>query len=343
MQSLDAIVKRLDIPRAQVLVEAIIVEVTADDGKALGVDWLFSNKHGGFGSNSVTGSGTLGGVANAFFEEDAIDKLKGLGGALAGTVGGTYGLGKYSENGTSLAAILTAVEQTKQANVLSTPSVLTLDNHEATIVVGKEVSFTNGSYTSTGTNNSSTPGNPFQTIDRESVGITLKVTPRISEGDNVELEIMQESSELAGAISAGGNQDTNERKIETTVVTRDGKVIVLGGLMQDKVRETEKKVPWLGDIPLLGRLFRFHGTDVVKTNLLVFIKPTILRDDERLEDLSSEKYNAIRDLQIKKREQGVDLYPDDVTPVLPAWEKQTRNINAIRKAAAQDSAASAEG
>lgn len=331
MRSLDAIIKSLDIPRAQVLVEAIIVEVANNNDKALGIDWLFANEHGGFGSNSVTAGSPLGGVAKSFFETNPVKKLESLAGALAGSQGGTYGAGRYSENGTSLAAIITALETKGEANILSTPSVVTLDNKEATIVVGQEVPFTTGSYSSTG-GSSSNPGNPFQTIKRENVGITLKVTPRISEGDNVELELLQESSEVTPG-TVGGQPITNERKIETSVVTKDGDIIVLGGLIQDKVTQAESKVPFLGDIPLLGRLFRFNKTDTVKTNLLVFIKPTIIRDSERMEQISSDKYNKIRDLQIKKKGEGIDLFPDEIAPILPAWEKQAQSIEAIRASA----------
>lgn len=342
MRSLDSMIQRLDIPRAQILVEAIIVEVQNNNGKALGMDWLFANEDGGYGSTNVTKSGTLNNVSQAAFQTDARQRLVGLAAALGGASGGTFGIGRLKTQGTSLSALITALQTQTAANILSTPTLLTMDNHEATITVGQEVPVVTGSYTSTGSGNSSSssPGNPFQTVSRENVGITLKVTPHISEGGNVELELNQEVSSLVGSTSNFDSSSviTNERKIETTVVSQDGEVVVLGGLIQDEVQETQRKVPFLGDIPLLGYLFRSTSTSVVKTNLLVFIKPTIIQGQERLKDVSKEKYNFIRKQQLAKREDGVDLFFDDVLPVLPEWEKQINGVESIRQRAQQESA-----
>lgn len=342
MRSLDSMISRLDIPRAQILVEAIIVEVQNNNGKSLGVDWLFANEDGGYGSTNVTGSGTLNNVSQAAFQTDATQRLVGLAAALGGAAGGTFGIGRVKTQGTSLSALITALQTQTAANILSTPTLLTMDNNEATITVGQEVPIVTGSYTSTGTSGStsSTPGNPFQTVDRQNVGITLKVTPHISDGGNVELELNQEVSSLVGSTTGfdASAVITNERKIDTTVVSKNGEIVVLGGLIQDEVQETQRKVPFLGDIPVLGHLFRSTSTSVVKTNLLVFIKPTIIQNQERLKSLSKDKYNFIREQQIAKRNDGVDLFSDDVLPVLPEWEKQISGIVKLRQRAQQESA-----
>ena len=199
---------------------------------------------------------------------------------------------------------------------------MTLDNNEAQIVVGQEVPFVTGSYTSTG-NSGSNPGDPFQTIERENVGITLKVTPHINDGDQITLDIMQEVSGLVGtSIEANTPIVTNERKIETSVSTADGETIILGGLMSDEIQESVSKVPLLGDIPLLGRLFKSSATTVVKKNLMIFIRPTVVRDAVTAADVSQEQYRRVRDVQMYKEKRGVDLFNDEVLPVLPNWQEQ---------------------
>ena len=334
MQAMAVIIDQLDIPRAQVLVEAIIVEVEDLGDKTLGIEWMFANSNDGFGGFSDPNSlNPIRGIGQAVGEDDDVDRLLALGAAIGGAPGGSFGIGKLKSDGSAFTAVLHALEDDTESNILSTPSLLTLDNNEASIVVGKEVPFITGSYTATG-DSSSNPGNPFQTIEREDVGITLKVTPHINEGDAVILEISQEVSSLQGAVAE--RIVTNQRKIETSVMLGDGETVVLGGLMSDEVQESERKIPILGDIPLLGALFRTNSTKIVKANLLIFIRVTIIRDEFMMREVSSGKYEYIRNKQKKERNQGINLYPDDLTPMLPEWEMQLREIDEIKAKVQQE-------
>ncbi len=218
-----------------------------------------------------------------------------------------------------MAVILSALKEQNNANILSTPSLLTLDNQEAYITVGQNVPFVTGSFTNTGAGGDGAQ-NPFQTIQRENVGITLTVTPHINEGDSVVLDIAQEVSSLSGLSAVASDLITNERKIQTKVLAEDNRVVVLGGLIKDDVQDGTQKVPLLGDIPFLGRLFRTDAVKVTKTNLLIFIRPTIIRDNEQLAGATAEKYRYIRDQQLQRREQGLKFLDDDRLPVLPEWE-----------------------
>jgi general secretion pathway protein D len=215
------------------------------------------------------------------------------------------------------------LESQGNTNVLSTPSLLTLDNEEAFITVGQEVPFVTGSFTNTGGNNGAQ--NPFQTIQRQSVGITLTVTPQVNEGDSVVLDISQEVSSLSTALAAS-DVITNERKVETKVLAKDRDIIVLGGLVKDDVQDSQSKVPILGDIPILGRLFRSDSVTVTKSNLLVFIRPTIIRDDAQLMGATAEKYRFIRDQQLQQRKRGVMLLDDERLPIVPDWETQIKQL-----------------
>jgi len=331
MGELVALVKSLDIRRAQVLVEAIIVELQDVGGRELGVQWLFQNENRGFGSsvNSVgSNNALLGSVAGAALGDstdadgNAINNTLNLAAALAGAPGQVFGIGKLQDPGTDFALLLNALSTDTEANILSTPSLLTLDNNEASITVGQEVPFVTGRYTSTG--NTTNPTSPFQTIERQDVGITLKVTPHINEGDSLILELEQEVSSLTGASSS--DLITNQRKISTSVMAQDGETIVLGGLVKDDVQESVQKVPLLGDIPVLGRLFRSNNTKITKTNLLVFIRPTIIRSADRLRGATAEKYGYIRELQLEEREQGVNFADDNSLPVLPEWQQQLETL-----------------
>lgn len=341
MEGLKVIIGRLDIPRAQVLVEAIIVEVIQDNGKALGFDWLAANEHGGFAGSNQSG-GLAGSVAIGAFDDDKEDALKGVAAAVAGVPGAIWGGADFNLKGTSFAAILTALETNGETNILSTPSLMTLDNNEATIVVGQEVPFVTGSYTSTGTG-SSNVGNPFQTINRENVGITLTVTPHVNKGDHITLKILQEVSGLSGSTSELSTADvvTNQRRIETTVITGSGETIILGGLIQDNVQENISKVPVLGDLPVIGRLFQTSSTTVVKTNLMVFLRPTVIRTSDKLLEVSKSRYQDIRKVQRYKHARGVDLFDEEVLPLLPEWEKQLEQIERIQAGEADASRYSA--
>ncbi|MFT4518690.1 MAG: general secretion pathway protein D [Halioglobus sp.] len=331
MAALEAVIHRLDIRRAQVLVEAIIVEMELIDGQDLGLQWLFAEDSGFFGSNINNNDTRAGNIAAAVLPaddnnsstDDSFD-IGNLAGALAGTPGLSLGWGTLDDD-LSISVILSALKETANANILSTPSILTLDNQEAFITVGQNVPFVTGSFTNTGSGGDGAQ-NPFQTIERENVGITLTVTPHVNEGDSVVLDIEQEVSSLSGLSVAASDLITNERRIQTKVLAVDGEVIVLGGLIKDDVQDAQQKVPFLGDIPWLGRLFRTDKVQVTKNNLLIFIRATIIRDDEELAGATAEKYRYIRDQQALRRERGLMFLDDDSLPMLPEWEAQIQQL-----------------
>ncbi|MDP2126973.1 MAG: type II secretion system secretin GspD [Pseudohongiella sp.] len=332
VDSLMDVVQRLDIQRAQVLVEAIIVEINDDVGQNLGIQWLFRDDSGGFASSFDAGNNLqqLGQVTQGALADDRRDALTGLAAGLAGVAGQTIGIGKLGGS-TDLLALIDLLQANSGANILSTPNILTTDNSEAIITVGESVPFITGSFTGTG----GTGGvqNPFQTISRQNVGTTLKVTPHVNRGDRVALDISQEISSIsqrAGAVDL----ITNERKIQTRVTVADGETVVLGGLIRDNVIQSEQRVPVLGSVPGLGRLFRSTSSSVQKTNLLVFIRPTILRDDDALRGATAEKYQLIRDQQLRQTPLDGWLFDAGALPVLPEWETMSRG--------AADSARTAE-
>ncbi|MBA6412915.1 type II secretion system secretin GspD [Parahaliea sp. F7430] len=348
MAALEAVIRRLDIRRAQVLVEAIIVEMEVKDAEDLGLQWLFANDDGAFGGNVTKGDGRLSNIGGAILNpNNEVDNssttgdfnVGALAGALAGTDGVTMGWGTISNN-LSMTVILNALKEQSNANILSTPSLLTLDNQEAYITVGQSVPFVTGSYSNTGGGGNGAQ-NPFQTIERENVGITLKVTPHINEGDSVVLDISQEVSSLSNSAATLRASDliTNERKLQTKVLATNNRVVVLGGLIKDNVQDGTQKVPLLGDIPILGRLFRSDAVSVVKTNLLIFIRPTIIRDDRELAGATADKYRFIREQQQARKDRGLMFLDDEYVPVLPQWEEQIQQLEEIRA----QSAATVEG
>lgn len=308
-RSLEAIIRKLDIRRAQVLVEAIIAEVSYDKTKKLGVQWIVD----GTGENSGPvgiinlGSPSISSIYNSI--------ATGKGSVNIGS-GTLIGGGKFDRNGIRFAALIQALESDSASNILSTPTLTTLDNQEAEIVMGQNVPFVTGSYSSSGGTNNAV--NPFQTVERKDVGITLKVKPQINEGNSVKLEIEQEISSIDSTASTGASDlVTKKRNIKTVVMVEDGDTIVLGGLIDEKLNQTEEKVPLLGDIPLLGTLFRANHTTKVKQNLMVFLRPVILRDAAVNTRIASSKYNYFRAQQLEMKQQGVDLMSDEVTPILP--------------------------
>ncbi len=345
MAALEAVIHRLDIRRAQVLVEAIIVEMEMVDGQDLGLQWLFANDSGFYGSNVSQDTSAAGRIADAVLPGDGDGDgdagglsdefdIGALAGALAQTPGLSLGWGTVDDDLT-MTVILNALEQTSNANILSTPSLLTLDNQEALIAVGQNVPFVTGSFTNTGAGGDGAQ-NPFQTIERETVGITLKVTPQVNEGDSVVLDIEQEVSSLT-VNPIASDIITNERTIQTKVLASDNRIVVLGGLIQDDIQDAQEKVPFLGDIPFLGRLFRNDGVSVTKRNLLIFIRPTIIRDDTTLAGATAEKYRYIREQQANRREQGLEFFEDERLPVLPEWEAQIQQLETMEESAAVES------
>ncbi len=340
MAALEAVIGRLDIRRAQVLVEAIIVEMEVIDGQDLGLQWLFASSNGAFGSNINNGDVKARNIAEAVLPPNDDDgnpqepSLGALAGALAGTGGLSLGWGQLDDN-LNMAVILSALKETKNANILSTPSLLTLDNQEAFITVGQNVPFVTGSFTNTGAGGDGAQ-NPFQTIERENVGITLTVTPHINDGDAIVLDIEQEVSSLSGLSVTQSASDiiTNERKIQTKVLAVDGRVVVLGGLIKDDVQDAQQKVPLLGDIPYLGRLFRSDGEKVTKSNLMVFIRSTIIRDNQQLAGATAQKYGYIRDQQALRKERGLTYLDDASLPVMAEWEEQFKQLDTIKASGA---------
>ena len=327
MAALEAVIARLDIRRAQVLVEAIIVEIDVTEGRELGLQWLFANDSGLFGSNiSPARQGSNAAIAQAILPEDAASTeigVRDLAGALSQVPGTTFGWGVVDQNLT-MTTILNTLEKQGNTNILSTPSLLTLDNEEAFITVGQQVPFVTGSYTNTGAANG--VANPFQTIQRENVGVTLQVTPQINEGDSVVMDIIQEVSSISQQALSASDVITNERKIETKVLAKDGDIVVLGGLVKDDIQDSQQGVPLLSGIPVLGRLFRNDVVSVTKSNLLVFIRSTIIRDDDDLAGATAEKYRYIRDQQRQRRDQGLMFLDDNLIPVLPTWEDRVRSL-----------------
>ncbi len=304
MRSLKSVIRQLDIRRAQVLVEAIIAEVSSTKSSELGVQFGSLDTSNGIVSSEFPGSGpNLIALA--------------LGNAPLTTLGGGLTLGAgNARGGNRFGVLLRAIASDDDSNLLSTPNLVMLDNEEAEIIVGQNVPFVTGSQQTTGG-----LANPFQTIQRKDVGLTLRVKPQINEGDAIKLEITQETSSVVPDNSSVTSADiiTNKRSIKTTVMVDDGEIIVLGGLISDDLTEGVSKVPVLGDIPILGNLFSSRTTRKLKTNLMVFLHPVILKDGKG-KVLSSNKYNYIRAQQLVSKEDGVNLLDNDVTPVLPTLD-----------------------
>lgn len=314
MRSLMSIVDKLDIRRAQVLVEAIIVEVIADRTSELGVTWAVDD---GSSNNPIA-------VTNFPSSGAGVVQLGAALGGDGGTTdpsgligdGITVGVGRLSDNGVSFAAVLNALQGDADTNIISTPSIVTTDNEEASLNVGQEVPFVTGSFSNTGSVGGAV--NPFQTIQREQVGVKLTITPQINEGgDSLMLKISQEISNIASSAANAVDLITNERIIETTVIVEDGEILVLGGLMEDVLRESEQKVPILGSIPILGALFRTQKSDLVKTNLMVFIRPKILHDSSQARFETNSKYDSITESLQGDR---IQLMPGATRPSLPPIE-----------------------
>jgi len=319
-RALASIVRQLDVRRAQILIEGVIVEVGDEFATEIGVQWQSTNLEADADGN-ITNSGFLGGTNFPGLIQPGIVGLAANPGAVGGGlnigyVGGTITLPGSDTPILQIGALVTALKQDGGTNILSQPSIVTLDHQEAQIKVGQQVPFVTGQYTNTG-GGSSQPENPFQTINREDVGLTLKVTPHVNEGDSVRLDISQQISSLAPNPAGAVDLVTNNREIDTSVMVSDGAMLVLGGLISDEVRETIRKVPALGDIPVLGNLFRYRREDHSKRNLMVFLKPSILRDEALESAISSDKYNFIRARQLEKRTKPGYVLPDNSQPLLP--------------------------
>jgi general secretion pathway protein D len=325
MRQIMMVIDKLDIRRLQVLVEAILVEVNANKAAELGVNWAVDGSDSDGNTvpigtfNQTVGGASIGSIGAAVAQGGA---------ALAGGIpnGLTLGAGRFQDGAVNFAVLLRALRGDSRTNILQTPSIITLDNEEAEIKVAQEVPFVTGQYTSgggTGTNNQGIV-NPFQTIQREEVGTILKITPQINEGNAVMLKIEQESSGVTQGVQGAVDLVTNKRTISTKVLVEDGQVIVLGGLISDTARESENRVPILGSIPLIGELFKTRSGNKEKNNLMVFIRPTILRDGVGAAFETNAKYNVMRDQQLQRRKGRVTLLPGERQPLLPPIDELSK-------------------
>ncbi|MCR9906508.1 type II secretion system secretin GspD [Vibrio campbellii] len=338
MMALQDVIAQLDIRRAQVLIEALIVEMSEGDGINLGVQW------GNLETGAVIQYGNTGAqIGNVMVGlEEAKDTTKeesywnsdtnqwetrnyteeGDYSTLAAALGGVNGAAMSIMMG-DWTALITAVSSDSNSNILSSPSITVMDNGEASFIVGEEVPVITGS--TAGSNND----NPFQTVDRKEVGIKLKVVPQINEGDSVQLNIEQEVSNVLGA---NGAVDVRfaKRQLNTSVMIQDGQMLVLGGLVDERALESESKVPLLGDIPVIGQLFKSTSTQTEKRNLMVFIKPTIIRDGMTADGITQRKYNFIRAEQLYKAQEGLKLMDDSSIPVMPEFGQERKHPTEIQ-------------
>jgi general secretion pathway protein D len=312
MKSLMAVVDRLDIRRAQVLVEAIIVDVSVNKNAELGVNWAVWSEDNDTRIPLGTFQGNVGGV-NLTSLAAAVDNPAGnTDTAAALASGSTFGIGRIAATGVNFAAMLRAIQSDGTTNVIATPSAVTMDNQEAELKVAQEVPFVTGSYANTGggTNNGV---NPFTTVQRQEVGTIVKITPQINAGGPlVQLKIELESSELANATGDANSLITNKRTINTNVLIEDGGIVVLGGLIRDSATRGETRVPYLGRIPIIGELFKTRSRKREKSNLMVFIRPKILNDGVQTAIETDAKYNYIREQQ---RKAGAN--PGEILPLIP--------------------------
>ncbi len=300
MRSILAVVEQLDIRRAQVLVEAIIAELSTDNSSQLGVNFAVDGSE----DNRPAAYTNLGGATQAL-----VGTIASGGASLS--QGLSLALGRFGSDGVNFGFLLSAIASDSNNNILSTPTLVTMDNQEAEIVVGQNVPFV------TGQQLSSSNDNPFQTIERQDIGISLKVKPQINEGDNIKMEIEQEVSDVSTtAVTGATDITTNKRSIKTTVLVEDGQTLVLGGLIDDQLNDSRSKVPFLGDIPLLGSLFRYRTNNKTKRNLMVFLHPTILRDPSTADFYSRSKYDDLRATQLGLFDQD-ESFDQNNKPDLP--------------------------
>ena len=311
--NLRAAIDKLDARRAQVYVEALIAEITADKVAEFGIQWQSLSGAGrSDGATRGFGGTNFGGVGQNILGISASPGTAGRG-LNVGVVNGRVTIPGVGEI-LNLGILVRALESDSNANILSTPTLLTLDNEEARIIIGQNVPFITGQYALSG---AATTPTPFQTIERRDVGLTLRIKPQISEGGTVRLQIFQEVSSVDKTTANPAGVTTNKRAVESTVLVDDGKIVVIGGLIQDTVTDGIEKIPLLGDIPLLGSLFQYKTRSFKKTNLMVFLRPTILRDSERADGLTSERYNYIIGEQGKVKPAPSAVLPDVPSPTLP--------------------------
>ena len=310
--SLRSVIDKLDSRRAQVFVEALIVEVSASVSAELGIQWqdlsglnrsgaqvIGGTNFGGTGTNIIGAAGNISAV-NA--------------GLNIGIVRGRVNIPGVGEV-LNLGALARALEANQKGNILATPNILTLDNEEAKFVVGQNVPFVTGSFTQS----SNAATNPFQTIERKDVGLTLKVTPQVAEGNTVKLKAFIEVSSVVPTTSAVRSADllTNKRSVENTVLVDDGQIVVIGGLIQDDTKNNDSRVPLLGDLPFIGNLFKYQTRNRDKTNLMIFLRPYVLRDGKAANQITGDRYDFIRNEQGAFLKDGESILPPTGGPLLP--------------------------
>ncbi|MGS0743508.1 type II secretion system secretin GspD [Glaciimonas sp. GG7] len=315
-RNLRGVIDQLDTRRAQVYVEALIVEVTDKLSAQLGVQWL------GLSGNSTSAYRVVGGTSFATGGDNIVNQALGLSAAtptaLAPSPGLTIGIFRQIAGKIGLGALAHALDGKDGSSVLSMPNLLTLDNEEAKIIVGQNVPFITGSYT---TNTGGATQNPFQTIERKDVGIALRVRPHISEGGTVRMEISQEVSSIdPTSVANPAGLITNKRSLDTNVVMDDGEIIVLGGLIGDKKAGAVQKVPLLGDIPFIGNLFKYQSSTREKTNLMIFLRPTVLRNKEQSGTVVADRYDYMRQAQIAA-DPGKSLLNNAEPAVMPPLDE----------------------
>jgi general secretion pathway protein D len=315
-RQLRAVIDMLDQRRAQVMVESLIAEVNADKAAQMGIQWQTASGSNG-GTVGIIGTNFNNNISTTIGAGNIIGVAGGAGTAL-NTLGNGLNIGSAKQiNGTYvLSSLATFLQQNGEGNVLSTPTLLTLDNEEAKIVVGQNVPFVTGQYTNNNTTNGSV--NPFQTVERKDVGLTLKVKPQISETGTVKLTIFQEvSSVVPNSVGSTTGLITNKRSIESNVLVDDGSIIVLGGLLSDEYSGNGSKVPLLGDIPVIGWLFKSESRTRTKKNLMVFLRPVVMRDAASSDALSNNRYQQMMGLQQNAQPGFNPVLGSGNSPVLP--------------------------
>lgn len=315
-RNLRSVIEQLDARRAQVYIESLIAEVTSTDADQLGVQWagLSGNSSSSYRVGTITGFSTGGNnLINQIITQATPNGVpaapgNGLNLGIFRQIGGKLGLG----------AIAHALESMNNTNILSMPNLITLDNEEAKIIVGQNVPFLTGSY-ATQASGGAAGVNPFQTIERKDIGVSLRVRPQVSEGGSVKMAIYQETSALQPS-SGAVDIVTSKRSLETNVLVDDGQIVVLGGLIEDSVNDGVEKVPGLGDIPVVGNLFKYKTRSRAKTNLMIFLRPTVIRNNEQSVNVAADRYGFIRDQQVEQQPEPTVILKNMGAPVLPALQ-----------------------
>ena len=326
-RQLRAVIDKLDGRRAQVLIEALIVEVSADKAAQLGVQWSSIIRNNGRVLGVLGNGSQISGISNIFGISGAVGSLvNGTtistddGKAISAMKGMNLGFTQSVGGNTSLGALVNLMQGDGDTNILSTPNLMTLDNEEASIMVGENVPFPTGSYTNTSGTSGSV--NPFTTYERKDVGTLLKIRPQINENGTIKMAVYQENSAVkVGTADAAKGATTTKRSIESNVLVEDGAIVVLGGLIADEYSQSQERVPLLGDIPLLGNLFRNTARTRKKTNLMVFLRPTVLRDASSTNQFSQDRYESIRGVQQNAQpDPNLLMRNVNAAPVLPSFD-----------------------